>query len=114
MANIKAAKKDIKRNARNRSRNLSNKTQMKSAIKAAYAAIESKDANQLTIVRNTLSIIDKSVSKGILNKNTAARTKSKLALANNKGATTPAPVTATKKAAPKKAAAKKAPAAAKS
>lgn len=83
MANLLASKKDIIKSKRNHDRNKHLKTTLKSAIKKAYVAVESsaKDAND--VIKATCKLIDKSVTKGILKKNTAARKKSRLVKAFN-------------------------------
>ena len=85
---------------------------MRNAIKRAISAIETKPDDINDILRETLQIIDKTAAKGIIKKKTAARKKSRLAKAFNKGgfeaANTPAKKakkTSTSK--PKAAAAKK-------
>ena len=75
MANLLASKKDIIK-SKQHDRNKHLKTTLKSAIKkGAYVAVESsaKDAND--VIKATCKLIDKSVTKGILKKNTAARKK---------------------------------------
>lgn len=84
MANIKSAKKDIKSNATNRLRNISYKSKLRTAIKNVKLAIESKDlekANKALVL--AVSVIDKSVTKGIQKHATAARQKSHLQTAVN-------------------------------
>ncbi len=78
MANIKASKKDILVSRRNQKRNAHFRTRMKTAIKNTRAAIQTQSENREEQLKHTLQIIDKTVSKGILHKNTAARQKSKL------------------------------------
>ena len=84
MANKKAAKKDILTNKRNNLRNTHFKSLMKTRIKNAESAIESNDKETVTIVRNALKQIDKTASKGIIQKNSAARKKSSLSKKLNK------------------------------
>lgn len=83
MANIKSAKKRIKTNERNRVRNQSYKTRMKTFLKKAITAIETNAEDKAAVVKATLTIIDKTASKGVIHKKTAARKKSALALALN-------------------------------
>jgi small subunit ribosomal protein S20 len=83
MANIKSAKKDIITNERNRKRNSHYISRVKTFVKKAQIAIESKADNRAELVATALKIIDKTVGKGILHKKTAARKKSRLALALN-------------------------------
>jgi small subunit ribosomal protein S20 len=79
MANKKAAKKDIITNTRNRDRNKHYKTLLKTFIKKALAAIEAKTSDADALIKDAIKQVDKTVSKGILHKNTAARKKSSLA-----------------------------------
>ena len=83
MANTKTAKENILINERNRVRNLHYKTKLNSALKKANSAIEEKAEDRADIVKETLKTIDKSVTKGIIHKNKAARKKSILSLKNN-------------------------------
>ena len=78
MANIKSAKKDILSTARNRARNLHFRSRLRSAVKKALTAIEANAADREQFVRNALRIIDKTVSKGVIKKASAARKKSRL------------------------------------
>ena len=84
MANKKAAKKDILTNKRNNLRNTHFKSLMKTRIKSAESAIESNDKETVSIVRIALKQIDKTASKGIIHKNSAARKKSSLSKKLNK------------------------------
>lgn len=80
MANIKSQVKRNKTNEKARLANASFKSSMRTAIKAVQAAVKAGDkekANELLTV--AFSKIDKSVSRGIQHKNTAARQKSSLA-----------------------------------
>ena len=81
MANLKNAKKAIKVQERNRIQNQTNKTRFKTAVLQAELALENNDKEKGAIVKTALRVIDKSVSKGIIHKNKAARKKSKLSLA---------------------------------
>ena len=84
MANTKSAKRDIKVNIRNRKRNVAVKTKMKTSIKKAISAISSQAEDQVVILRDALKTLDKTVSKGVIHKNTAARKKSRLVKSANK------------------------------
>jgi len=85
MANIKSAKKRVLIAEANRQRNVAFKTSIKTAIKKALslAASDDKDALNASLSK-VYQLCDKAVSKGILHKNTAARRKSRLALAIKK------------------------------
>jgi len=79
MANKKASKKDIRTNERNKERNKHFKSILKSAVKKAVAAVESKSKDAENLVKIAIRQVDKTISKGILHKNTGARKKSSLA-----------------------------------
>ena len=77
MANIKSAKKRVlitkKKNARNRS----DRSRMNNAIKAFNKAIDSANIDEAErLLPLTMSIIDQSVTAGIIHKNAAANKKS--------------------------------------
>ena len=83
MANLKASKKDIIRSKRNHDRNKHLKTVLKTALKKAQVSIANKSDETQTIVFATCRVIDQSHTKGIIKKNTAGRTKSRLMKAYN-------------------------------
>ena len=83
MANKKAAKKYILVSKRNNLRNSHFKSKMKTFIKNAEEAIEKKEKDAAEKVNIALKQIDKTQSKGIIHKNSAARKKSKLSLKLN-------------------------------
>jgi small subunit ribosomal protein S20 len=69
----------------NRLRNKAQKSRLKTAIKKYEASLASNDVESAQIrLLEATSLIDKSVSKGILHKNNAARKKSALAVKFNK------------------------------
>lgn len=80
MAKSKTPAKRARRAEVNRLRNKAYSSRLKTAIKKYEAALKGDDpqAAQDTLLQAT-SLIDKSVNKGILHKNNAARKKSKLA-----------------------------------
>lgn len=89
MANIKSSKKRILVAERNAERNLAFKSSVKTAIKNALALGAGKDKESLAkAVSKVYQLCDKAVGKGILQKNTAARKKSRLTIALNKLAET--------------------------
>lgn len=72
---IKRARQSEKRRLRNRAR----KTRMKTAIKAVEAAMATKNPELvMEKLREAMSIIDKTASKGTIHKNKAARKISRL------------------------------------
>lgn len=77
---LKRAAQSIKRAAVNRS----NRTEVRTAIKSLRNAIRSGDpAVAGKLLRPTISAIDRAVAKGVLERNTANRHKSRLSLACN-------------------------------
>ena len=78
MPNIKSAKKRVRITASHTARNKALKSNLRTAIKKADTAISENAANKEDLVKAAVISIDKSVSKGILHKNTAARKKSRM------------------------------------
>ena len=79
MPNIKSAKKRVLIAEARRSRNMADKTKMKSQLKKFTAAVS--DGNKKAAERELLasvSILDKTASKGVIHRNAAARRKSNL------------------------------------
>lgn len=85
MANSKTPLKRARQAEANRVKNKAYKTELKSSIKKFETSLspENLDAAREDLLHVT-SLIDKSVSKGILHKNTAARKKSALSKKFNK------------------------------
>ena len=79
MANIKSQVKRIKTNEKARLANASFKSSMRTAIKAVEAAVKAGDKElAVKLLTVAYSKIDKSVSRGIQHRNTAARQKAQL------------------------------------
>lgn len=79
MPNHKSAEKRMRQNERRKLINRSNRTRLRTEIKKLRAALAGDDQNALqTALSQTISTIDKSVQKGVLHKNAAARYKSRL------------------------------------
>ena len=79
MANIKSAAKRARRSLKQREVNRHNKSLLKGAIKAARTAKgENKPEEIKKVLSRTFSALDKSVYKGVLHKNAAARHKKRL------------------------------------
>lgn len=76
MAHHKSAKKRIRVSERRRERNKASLSQMRTLIKKVYGTKEKEQAE--VYLKEAVSYIDKTVSKGRMHKNTAARNKSKL------------------------------------
>ena len=80
MPNIKSAKKRVKVIAVKTARNKANTSALRTAVKKANVAIEANADNKQQVVNEAIKVIDRSVAKGIIHKNTAARRKSALVL----------------------------------
>jgi len=80
MAHSKSAKKRVEIGERNRLRNQAVKSRVKTFVKKVLAAVETKEVeaakSALVLAQKEL---DKAVTKGILNKNSVSRKKSRLA-----------------------------------
>ena len=85
MANHKSAEKRMRQNDRKNEVNSRNRGTLRTQIKKLRAAVDSGDATSAkNILTETVSVIDKSVQKGVLHKNAAARHKSRLTGTVNK------------------------------
>ena len=84
MANHKSAIKRMRQTVRRNEVNTHNRTRLRTQIKALRAAIATGDAEQAKAALNaTVSLIDKSIQKGVLHRNAAARYKSRLTVRVN-------------------------------
>ncbi|MBA7548156.1 hypothetical protein ES705_40603 [subsurface metagenome] len=84
MPQIKSAIKRVKTSEKSHLRNMSYKSKIKSSIKKFDLAIsEKKKEESIKYFKDAISILDKSVSKGILPKNNTSRQKSSLAIKLN-------------------------------
>ena len=73
---LKRARQTEKRTARNRN----NKSRLRSTLRRFREALTTGDKDAATLVyRETVSMLDKSVQKGVIHDNTASRYKSRLA-----------------------------------
>ena len=80
MAHSKSARKRVEVAERNRLRNQAVKSRVKTFVKKVLTAIETKEvetAKQALVLAQ--KELDKAVSKGVLNKNSVSRKKSRLA-----------------------------------
>ena len=79
MPNHKSAEKRDRQNVKRNAINTDNRTRLRGALKKLRAAVVSgnKDEAQ-TLLPKVVSTIDKSVKKGVLHRNAAARHKSRL------------------------------------
>jgi len=80
MPNIKSAVKRMRQNEVNRIRNRSRRSRMRTDIKKYRSLIdEGKMDEARAMLPSVYSVIDKTVQKGVVHANTAARYKSRLA-----------------------------------
>lgn len=78
MANHKSALKRARQNEVRRLRNKVHKTRAKHAVKELRAAITAKSEQSAQGLVNAVSILQKTVSKGVIHRKTAARKISRL------------------------------------
>ena len=85
MANHKSAAKKARRDVEARLRNRSNRSTLKSAVKTFLALITvGKKDEAAKLLPATQGLVDKACRKGVMHKNAADRTKSRLAAKVNK------------------------------
>lgn len=91
MANHKSAVKRIRQNDKRRANNRQNKSTMRTEIKKLRAALTLGDAARAQeLLPAVVSLIDRSIQKGVVHKNAAARYKSRLTLHVNAATATAA------------------------
>jgi small subunit ribosomal protein S20 len=79
MPNHKSAEKRVRQTAKRNEVNTRNRSKLRTQIKKLRSALDSGDKKQSQeLLQPTISLIDKSVNKGVLHRNTAARYKSRL------------------------------------
>lgn len=79
MANHFSALKRARQTETKTTRNRANKSRLRGALRSLREAIAKGDpAAAQTAYRETVSVVDKGVQKGVLHKNTASRYKSRL------------------------------------
>lgn len=84
MANHKSAAKKARRDAEARLRNRSNRSALKTAVKKFLAMVaEGNKTEAAKLLPLTQGLVDKACRKGVMHKNAADRTKSRLALKVN-------------------------------
>ncbi|HSE32995.1 MAG TPA: 30S ribosomal protein S20 [Pyrinomonadaceae bacterium] len=84
MPNHKSAEKRMRQNEKRRVINRGNRTKVRSYIKKLRSALDSGKADEIShVLPEAMSVIDKSVQKGVLHANAAARYKSRLTVRAN-------------------------------
>ena len=81
MPNHKSAEKRVRQNEKRRAVNRSSRGSLRTQIKKLRAALAAGDkAQSQELLIPTIALIDKSVNKGVLHRNAAARHKSRLTI----------------------------------
>jgi len=84
MPNHKSAEKRMRQNEKRRNINRGNRTKVRTYIKKLRSALESGKTDEISrILPEAMSVIDKSVQKGVMHANAAARYKSRLTVRAN-------------------------------
>jgi small subunit ribosomal protein S20 len=79
MANSPQAKKRARQAEKSRIRNAGQRSNLRTFIKKVIAAVRAGDKEQATAAfKSAVPVIDSAVNKGIIHKNKAARSKSRL------------------------------------
>ena len=83
MPNHKSSEKRVRQSEKRRAINRSHRTKVRTYIKKLRSALESGSKDVAQTLPETISVIDKSVQKGVLHANAAARYKSRLTVRAN-------------------------------
>ena len=84
MANHKSAEKRVRQDEKRNEVNRRNRSRLRTQIKKLRAAIETGNVEEAkSLLTETVSVIDKSIQKGVLHQNAAARYKSRLTASVN-------------------------------
>ena len=87
MPNHKSAEKRVRQNEKRRAINRGHRTRVRTSIKKLRTALDSGEKQLIDqILPEAISIIDKSVQKGVMHANAASRYKSRLTLKANQAA----------------------------
>ncbi len=87
MPNHKSAEKRVRQSEKRRAINRGHRTKVRTYIKKLRTALDSGSQQDVAqILPEAISVIDKSVQKGVLHANAAARYKSRLTVRANQGA----------------------------
>jgi len=88
MANTKSARKRAEKSEQLRKKNRAARSKMRTAVRRARAAAEAGGENAEALVAQAIVTVDSTAQKGIVHRNAAARTKSRLVKAARRAATT--------------------------
>ena len=84
MANTKSAQKRIRQAEKRRTRNRFHRSRMRTAVKQLRTLVDEGNGDGARAeLSSTLGLIDATASKGVIHRNAASRTKSRLTLAVN-------------------------------
>lgn len=87
MPNHKSAEKRVRQSEKRRVINRGHKSKVRTYIKKLRAALDSGKSDDVQqVLPEVISVIDKSVQKGVMHKNAAARYKSRLTVRANQAA----------------------------
>ena len=79
MASHKSAIKQNRKDLKRRERNRTHRSALRSAVKKVRVALQSgKPAEAESLLKQAISSLDRKASKGVIHRNAAARTKSRL------------------------------------
>lgn len=79
MPNIKSQKDRVRLSAKQTARNKSAKSALRTAVKKANASIEANADNKDAAVKDAAIALEKAAGKGLIHRNTASRTVSRMA-----------------------------------
>ncbi len=79
MANLRSAKRDIKKSRKRAAHNQSVRSAIKTFVKKARLAITAGEENVQEVVSQAVSLVDKAAKRKIIHRNAANRRKSRLA-----------------------------------
>ncbi len=87
MPNHKSSEKRVRQSEKRRTINRTHRTKVRTYIKKVRAALSSGKSEDIQkVLPEAISVIDKSVQKGVMHKNAAARYKSRLTVHANEAA----------------------------
>jgi len=84
MANKKSARKRAVKSLELKQKNRAARSRMRTAVKTVRQAIETGSDKAEALLAQAISVIDTTAQKGVVHRNTAARTKARLTAAANK------------------------------
>ena len=85
MANTKSARKRIRQNETRRDRNRADRSRLRTAVRKLRSEVaEGNKQAAEELLPSTLGLVDATAQKGVIHKNAAARTKSRLSKAVGK------------------------------